>query len=85
MKFDIQQASIKIGPLECKGKSESMINGGSCQSLKIQGRPTGYYILETLRKPLESGTFRYSLLTLQYLINALSVTNKHPARTAHLN
>ena len=47
MYLNIQKASIKIGPLECKGKSEAMNNGGSCQSLKSQGRSSGYYILDT--------------------------------------
>ena len=47
MYSEIQKASIFIGPLECKGKSEDAISGRSCQSLKLQGRPTGFYILET--------------------------------------
>ena len=47
MYSDIQKASIKIGPLECKGKSQAMVNERSCKSLKLQGKPTGYYILET--------------------------------------
>ena len=43
----LQKASIKIGPLECKGKIDTSENGGSCKSLKMQGRPTGYYLLDT--------------------------------------
>ena len=49
-----------IGPLECKGKSKSFENGGSCQSLKLQGRQSGYYLLDTnngTQQPL--GTSRY--------------------------
>ena len=41
-----QRASIKIGPLECKGAAKIELDGGSCHSLKLQGRPSGYYILD---------------------------------------
>ena len=41
-----QKASITIGALECQGKSEITEDGGSCKSLKLQGRKTGFYLLE---------------------------------------
>ena len=41
-----QKAYITIGPLECQGKSEITEDGGSCKSLKLQGRKTGFYLLE---------------------------------------
>ena len=61
MYLNIQKASIKIGPLECKGKSEAMNNGGSCQSLKSQGRSSGYYILDTSQdNRYTEDSYRYS-------------------------
>lgn len=42
-----QEAAVTIGALECKGQTESNLEGGSCKSLKLQGRPTGYYLLDT--------------------------------------
>ena len=49
MYLPTQYASITIGPLECKGKNKVAreLDGGSCHSLKLQGRPTGYYVLDT--------------------------------------
>ena len=41
-----QTAKIQIGPLECRGKKDINMNGGSCVSLKMQGRPSGYYLLD---------------------------------------
>ena len=58
MYSNLQKASITIGPLECKGKSQSMLNGKSCHSLKLLGEPSGYYILETADK-------RYNRYTIQ--------------------
>ena len=42
-----QKASVTIGPLECKGQTSEQFSGGSCHSLKMQGRPSGYYLLDT--------------------------------------
>ena len=47
MYLNKSKASVLIGPLECKGKSKATEGGGSCASLKLQGKPTGYYILDT--------------------------------------
>ena len=42
-----QVALVTIGPLVCKGKTKDLMEGGSCQSLKLQGKPSGYYLLDT--------------------------------------
>ena len=47
MYYRLQSAAITLGPLECKGRSSTDFGGGSCHSLKLQGRPSGYYLLDT--------------------------------------
>lgn len=46
-----QKASVDIGPLECFGSHEYSPNGDSCQSIKMQGRPSGYYIVDSTEDP----------------------------------
>jgi|AACY02.8.fsa_nt_gi hypothetical protein len=62
MYSNLQKASITIGPLECKGKSQSMLNGKSCHSLKLLGEPSGYYILETADKRYSRYVYRINLI-----------------------
>ena len=56
MYLSSQRAAIKIGPLECKGAANIELNGGSCHSLKLQGRPSGYYILDRTNDGTEQPT-----------------------------
>ena len=43
-----QKASVKIGPLICKGAIPSSTYGSSCKSWKNLGMPSGYYIVEQM-------------------------------------
>jgi len=47
MYIPTQRAAVTIGALECKGQTDLSPNGGSCKSLRMQGRPSGYYLLDT--------------------------------------
>ena len=77
----IQKASIFIGPLECKGKSEDAVSGRSCQSLKLQGRPTGFYILETTNTSKNS---RYICIMYLYVVD-LSLKIVDVSQKCHLS
>ena len=44
MHLDQQKASVKIGPLVCKG--ERIYPGKSCETWRNLGFPSGYYITE---------------------------------------
>jgi hypothetical protein len=46
MHLSKQNASVKIGPLKCKGYNLKINNGPTCETLKEMGQPSGYYIVE---------------------------------------
>jgi hypothetical protein len=46
MHLSEQNASVKIGPLKCKGYNLKINSEPTCESLKAMGQPSGYYIVK---------------------------------------
>ncbi len=41
---DLQKAAVKVGALECTGLYQP--DPSSCEAIKFQGRPSGFYIMD---------------------------------------
>ena len=65
MYLNHQNATVKIGPLICRGTKPNRTLGASCQSWKTFGMPSGYYPVE--QRPHIKSKYSIENLSIYYI------------------